>query len=97
MKKFALIVKQTIQAGYYTEMKEFMIDIAKKVRAEKGCLQFDLVQDLNNKNIFIVYEVWESKEFWGEHLQTAHINEFNLKVQECVEKMEVNTASFIED
>lgn len=96
IKKFVVVVTQTVQAGYYTEMKNFMIDLAKKVRAEKGCLQFDLVQDIKNENNFIIYEIWENKDAWENHLQTTHINEYNLKIQECLEKMEINCAKFVE-
>ena len=74
-----------------------MLDLAKKVRAEDGCLKFDLVQDLKNENNFIIYEIWRSKNDWEAHLQTPHVNEYNFKAQEWLEKMEVDCASFVEE
>jgi quinol monooxygenase YgiN len=38
---------------------------------EEGCINFDLHQDNENKNLFICYENWESKEDWIRHFEKA--------------------------
>lgn len=50
-----------------------LIDITRK---EKGCINYDLHQDNENKNLFLFYENWESKELWQAHMKNTHLAEY---------------------
>lgn len=45
-------------------------------RAEKGCLQYDLQQDNERPEYFLVYEVWESRELWQAHMNAPHLSAY---------------------
>lgn len=41
-------------------------------RAEPGCLAYDLCQDTDSPDHFVVYERWKDLAALGAHLETAH-------------------------
>jgi quinol monooxygenase YgiN len=43
------------------------------VRAEEGCIQYDLHQDNENPAHFLIYENWESRELWQNHMNAPHV------------------------
>lgn len=49
---------------------------------ESGNLRFDLLQDAQNKNKFMIYEAYESEEASMAHKSTAHYLKWRDAVQE---------------
>ena len=47
------------------EVKELLLDVAKDVRLEMGCIFYDLYEEVSGKLLFI--EAWESRELWQIH------------------------------
>ena len=45
-------------------------------RTEKGCIQYDLHQDNDKPTHFMMFENWESRELWQEHMNAPHLAEF---------------------
>jgi len=45
-------------------------------RAEAGCLQYNLHQDNENPTYFLLYENWESRELWQDHMKSTHVKAF---------------------
>ena len=56
------------------------IEILKKLvvetRKEEGCLQYDLIEDKNEKGIFFLIELWETEEHHFKHSTTEHLDNF---------------------
>tara|TARA_B110000503_G_scaffold62190_1_gene98546 strand:+ start:357 stop:644 length:288 start_codon:yes stop_codon:yes gene_type:complete len=48
-----------------SEVKELLLDVAKDVRLEMGCIFYDLYEEVSGKLLFI--EAWESRELWQIH------------------------------
>lgn len=40
---------------------------------ESGCLLYDLVVSEENPNVWHMFEKWESKAAWDEHMQSEHV------------------------
>lgn len=53
------------------------IELLKKLvietRKEEGCLQYDLVEDRENKGTFFIIELWETEEHHHQHGGTEHL------------------------
>jgi len=62
-------------------VKKALLILVDHTLTEKGCINFDLHQDNENKNLFICYENWESKEDWTRHYKKTKVlddmTEFN--------------------
>jgi quinol monooxygenase YgiN len=65
MKTCTVVATFTPNPQNFVEVKELLLDVAKDVRLELGCLFYDLYEELSGKLIFI--EAWESRELWQIH------------------------------
>ncbi len=78
-----------------SEVKELLLDVAKDVRLEMGCICYDLYEEVSGKLLFI--EAWESRELWQIHNDAptvARILEFiDGKLSEPVLVQEMYAAS----
>lgn len=54
-------------------------------RAEAGCVQYDLHQDLRDPADFVFYEVWRSREEWLSHMETPHLQAFRTAAGDLLE------------
>jgi len=59
---------------------EDYIKLAKKLveatnKFDEGCVEYELLQDINNTQIFTMIEQWESKEALDAHLSATHVQE----------------------
>ncbi|WP_109301051.1 putative quinol monooxygenase [Aquimarina sp. AU474] len=69
-----------------------LIDIT---RAEKGCINYDLHQDNDNKNLFLFYENWESRELWQAHMNNDHLAQYMKATEGAVEEFVLNEMTVI--
>ena len=53
-------------------------------RNQEGCIQYDLHQDNNNPEIFVLYEIWESRELWQAHMDSPPLQTFMNVTQKAV-------------
>lgn len=61
-------------------------------RAEPGCLQYDLLVDVQDPCHFIFYERWESPEAHQTHMDSAHIAEFVVSCKGAIAEATVHHA-----
>ena len=90
MTKLPMIVKFYVKDGKVDEVKNELLKILEPTRNEEGCLLYELHQDLNNPNIFVFYEIWETVEAWKAHDTNPHINTFRDAIKNAVDRIEVN-------
>lgn len=76
------------QIDEFVEVFKGMIEPTKK---EKGCIQYEMVQDEENPTILIVLEQWESREDFDNHMKSEHLGRIAPKMHEFMTKeAEVN-------
>lgn len=49
---------------------------------EKGNIRFDVLQQVDDPDRFMIYEVFESEEAVRQHMETSHYRRFRAAVQE---------------
>ena len=69
-----------------------LIDIT---RNEKGCINYDLHQDNENKKLFLFYENWESRELWQNHMQNTHLVAYLKATEGAVDDFVLNEMTLI--
>ncbi|MDR6843756.1 putative quinol monooxygenase [Flavobacterium granuli] len=62
---------------YREELKAILIDLSKNSNEEAACLQYDLHQNLEDPNLFILHEVWKNHEGLDLHKEQSHFLKFN--------------------
>ncbi|GAU07642.1 putative quinol monooxygenase [Desulfoplanes formicivorans] len=81
-----LIIVARIQANKEHEdlVKSQLLQLIDITRNQEGCVQYDLHQDNNKPEIFVFYEIWESRELWQAHMDSPPLQKFMAATQEAV-------------
>lgn len=60
------------------------VKMARASQAEAGCRAYAFYSDLEDPNLFIVFEEWESEAALQAHFQTPHMAEFNALIPQLI-------------
>ncbi|WP_343632837.1 putative quinol monooxygenase [Fluviicola sp.] len=71
------------------EVKAVLQNMVIESRKEATCLRYDLHQGVENKNQFVFWEIWESKEALETHNQQPYIQAFREMAAEKLEQAPV--------
>ncbi len=82
-----VIVKLVVKAECREEFDKSMQELVEKTNTEKGCLQYVVTGNNEDKNTLMLLEVWESEAHFHAHIETEHFKTLFPKVSGlCVEK-----------
>ncbi len=65
---------------------ELLKKLVIETRKEEGCLQYDLVEERENKGTFFIVELWESEEHHHQHNGTDHLLNFRNQAAPLLQK-----------
>lgn len=65
----------TIHPDHYDSFADQVEQIIPLVRAEPGCIRYELHADVYEQGLFIFSEEWESRKHLDDHLTSAHMQE----------------------
>lgn len=68
-----VVVRLKAKPGMEERVKQELTKLLAPTRAEKGCLNYDMHQSLDDKSLFLFYENWKSEEDLKAHFETAPI------------------------
>lgn len=72
------------------KLEEFIILASQLVKdtnsKDKGCIAYDVFQDITDSQIFTFIEEWEDKEALDQHMIADHFKEAAAKFKDLVEK-----------
>jgi quinol monooxygenase YgiN len=60
------------------EVEAAYAELIRASLSEPGCLLYDLVVSEENPNVWHMFEKWESKSAWDDHMQTEHVARIQL-------------------
>ena len=69
----AMIVEFLAAPGKRDELRAELLLLVAPTRAEDGCRQYDLHEDLSNPDRFAFYETWRDAAAHRAHDQTPHV------------------------
>lgn len=75
--KLTIIASIKVKEGKLDLVKKELLKLIDITRAEEGCINYDLHQDQNNKNIFLFHENWTNRALWERHINSNHMAEYN--------------------
>lgn len=78
MTGFAITVMFTLQPGTTAEFRQLMDENAiASCRDEPGCRRFDVLEPKGLNNHVFLYEIYDDREAFGEHLKSPHFKAFD--------------------
>jgi len=77
MSAFTLIVNLKIKLGQVDQFMKMALENAAASRTtEPGCRQFDVLADPEDPTKIAFYEVYDNKQAFESHLETAHFKKY---------------------
>lgn len=74
------------KAEHQAEVLEVLQNMVKETRKEEACELYSLHQGIEDKNEFVFYEIWKSKEGLDQHNQQPYIQAFGALVEEKLQE-----------
>jgi quinol monooxygenase YgiN len=72
--------------GKEQELRDALMALVEPTSKEKGYVNYDLHQGVEDPRWFFLYENWDSTEDLDAHLNAAHLVEFAGRVDELVDE-----------
>ncbi|WP_201193535.1 putative quinol monooxygenase [Pseudomonas fluorescens] len=86
---FTAIATLIAKAGQQDALEQHLRALLEPTRAEAGCGQYDLHQDLANPLAFYMIEQWSSDQALQAHDASAHIQHFRASAGELIEHFDL--------
>ncbi len=90
MTKLTIIANITAKEGKIDLVKSELKKLIDVTRAEDGCINYDLHQDIQNPAHFMFYENWETRELWEKHMGNQHLKDYLAATDGAVAEFAVN-------
>lgn len=86
---FTAIATLIAKPGQQDALEHHLRALIEPTRAEAGCGQYDLHQDLANPLGFYMIEQWSSDEALQAHDASAHVQNFRARARDFLEHFEL--------
>ncbi|NJK36601.1 MAG: antibiotic biosynthesis monooxygenase [Oscillatoriales cyanobacterium RM1_1_9] len=70
-----IIARIKAKTGLEARMRQDLLSLLMPTQAESGCLTFDLLQDINDPTIFVLYENWRDQAAVDDHFQQPYVKQ----------------------
>ena len=90
MAQLTIVANIIAKADKIDLVKAELLKLIDITRAEEGCINYDLHQDNENKNHFMFYENWESRELWQTHMGNQHLADYMAATDGSVDEFILN-------
>ncbi|CAF0904980.1 unnamed protein product [Rotaria sordida] len=68
------------------KVRAILLKIVEDSRAEDGCMEYNLFENISDRFQFTFIEVWETEDAFEDHLQSDHIRQASVNVNEDLTK-----------
>ncbi len=84
--KIVLFARLKVKQGTEDEAKRAALAIIDASRAEKGCINYDFHQAIDDSTVFLWHETWTSRQAIEAHGNSAHFKEFSAAVKNITDE-----------
>jgi len=86
-KRIKVVTRIVAQPERVEDLQAVLRDLVEPTRAESGCLQYELLQNVSDPTDFTFVQEWESKEAFEAHLNTDHTQQVARKLTQLLKVM----------
>jgi len=94
-KQLPMIVKFEVKENMIEFVKVNLLKLLEPSRNDKGCILYELHQDMEDHRIFMFYEIWETEALWKAHDSTPHVIEFKNATKDSIDKISYNKLNIL--
>ncbi|WP_430933781.1 putative quinol monooxygenase [Saccharicrinis sp. 156] len=95
MSKLTIVARILAKPEKQELVKHELLKLIDITRAEEGCINYDLHQDNENKNLFLFFENWENRDSLEKHASNTHFVAFQEATKGAIEEFIVNEMTHI--
>lgn len=66
----------TAKPGKGRELKAALAEVVGRTKAEPGCIEFRIFEDLDNSERFVLWEVFRDRQALVEHIETDYTKKY---------------------
>ena len=89
-KPLTIVARIEAVEGQAEAVKAALLKIVPPTLKEEGCIQYDLQQDNNNPEVFLFFEIWETRELWQQHGASDHIEAHRIATKDTIASTVIN-------
>lgn len=82
--RVTVIAHLRARPGKEKQTREALLSLCGPTRAERGCINYDLHESMDDPARFTFHENWECKEDLDLHLKSAHVQGFFKRIDELL-------------
>lgn len=72
----AIVARIKAKPGMEDRMRQDLLGLLATTRAESGCITFDLLKDINEPTVFVLYENWKDRaSFLDAHFEQPYVKQ----------------------
>ncbi len=78
MSKKPLTIVATLKSkkGNEQKLKDVLSKLVPITQKEKGCINYDMHQSVEDPGTFVFHENWETRADWDAHMKAPHLTQF---------------------
>jgi quinol monooxygenase YgiN len=92
-----LLVQLHAKEGQHLQLESEIRALVAPTRKEEGCLQYDFHRSLDDPNLFLLHEVWASRQHHQAHRQTPHFLRWDARKDDLLASRASSLWQEIED
>lgn len=89
MSKLTIVATVKSLPGAEKKVQRELVGLVGATRAEEGCLEYRLHNSIENSATFLIYENWESRQLWENHMASPHFLTFKQNTEALVGSLEI--------
>lgn len=89
MSKLMIIATIVVKESALELIKPIFKDVVDATRREEGNISYELNQDINQPNKFVMVEVWSSQNAIDAHNASDHFQKFAADAKDLLESLDV--------
>lgn len=82
--RVTVIARVKSKKGVEEQVKQELLKLLAPTRSERGCINYDLHQAVNDKSLFLFYENWDSEDDLKKHLESPHVKNCHKQISESI-------------
>ncbi len=95
MSEVYLLAEIEAKPNHADSLLSLLENLVRESRKEEGCVTYELLQDKEKPELFVMREQWKSQAILEEHQQTSHFQNFVAKAQELNLLNRLDAKSFV--
>lgn len=84
MSKLTIVVHIVANPDHPRLIRDRLLELVASTRKEVGCEQFDLHEDNEDPNHFMLFEIWSSRQHWLDHRETDHLKAYRAATEGAI-------------